>query len=100
MKHGPKSPKIALIFNPYAGKKKNFLSLARGKLTALEDIKDLLKQYQISAEYWPTKYPGHATVLAKVAAQKKYNLVISAGGDGTVGETANGLIHSSTTLAI
>lgn len=69
-------------------------------LFTLEDLKELLDQYQIPVDFVPTKYPGHATQLAKEAADKGYKLVIGAGGDGTIGEIANGLVGSGTTLGI
>lgn len=92
--------KIKFIYNPNAGKKRNFFSIFRGRMTALEDIQELLDQYQIQADYFPTKAPGHATQLAKEAIKEGYHMVIVAGGDGTVGEVANGLIGSEITLAI
>src|SRR5260221_378434 len=90
----------ALIYNPNAGKKRKLFSLFRGKLTALEDIKDLLTKYQIPVDYFPTKHPGHATDLAKDCIKKGYKTILAAGGDGTVGEVANGLVGTDTTLGI
>lgn len=93
-------PKAKFIFNPHAGKKRNFFSIFRGKMTALEDIKQLLDQYQIPVDYFPTKAPGHATQLAKDAVKEGYHMVIVAGGDGTVGEVANGLVNTDIILGI
>jgi YegS/Rv2252/BmrU family lipid kinase len=48
-----------------------------------------------------TKYPGHALKLAaRVAQEDTNNLVVVMGGDGTIGEVANGLLHSSCILGI
>ena len=47
-----------------------------------------------------TKYPGHATELAREAAEQKVKLVGVMGGDGTVGEAINGLVHSNSILGI
>jgi diacylglycerol kinase (ATP) len=40
-----------------------------------------------------TEQPGHAKQLAREAAQAGYDLVVAAGGDGTVHEVVNGLVH-------
>ena len=47
-----------------------------------------------------TRYPGHAKILARQAADDGYDTVIAVGGDGTVNETASGLVGTSTALAI
>jgi diacylglycerol kinase (ATP) len=87
-----------LIYNPNAGKKRSTFSGSNG--IALEDISDLLTQYQIDADFFPTKKPGHATQLAKDSIPEGYSSVLVAGGDGTVGEVANGLVGSDVTLGI
>ena len=47
----------------------------------------------------PTKFKGHATELAKQAALAGCQLVLAAGGDGTLGEVANGLAGTDTMMA-
>ena len=47
----------------------------------------------------PTQAPGHATKLAQNAVDAGCHVVIAAGGDGTLGEVANGLAGSETILA-
>ncbi len=88
--------KAKLIFNPHAGKKKKGL----GKLTSLDEVRKLLTQYQIEYDPYPTKYPGHASVLSRQAIKQGYKTVLVAGGDGTVGEVAQGLVGSDITLGI
>ncbi len=46
-----------------------------------------------------TQAPGHATTLAQQAVQNGRQLVLAAGGDGTLGEVANGLAGTDTILA-
>jgi YegS/Rv2252/BmrU family lipid kinase len=41
-----------------------------------------------------TEAPGHAIELAKNAAEKGYDMVVSVGGDGTINEIVNGLYAS------
>jgi diacylglycerol kinase family enzyme len=48
---------------------------------------------------WVVTHPGHAQELARAAVAQHYDLVIAAGGDGTVNEVANGLIGSDVVLA-
>ncbi len=90
--------KVKLIYNPQAGKKRQIIP--GQKQITLEDIKDLLAQYQIEADYYPTKGPEDAQRLAKQSQKQGYELVIAAGGDGTVSEVAIGLIGSEVRLGI
>ncbi len=46
-----------------------------------------------------TRFAGHAETLARDAANRGQRMVLAAGGDGTLGEIANGLVHSDTILA-
>jgi len=48
----------------------------------------------------PTEYAGHATELAQEAATAGHQVVLAAGGDGTLGEVANGLAGSATALGV
>ena len=45
-------------------------------------------------EHALTEAPGHAIELAKTAAKKGYDMVVSVGGDGTINEIVNGLYAS------
>lgn len=47
-----------------------------------------------------TKHEGHARELAKRYVEEKVDIVVACGGDGTVNEIANPLIHTKTILAI
>ena len=51
----------------------------------------LLKNIGLRFEHDLTEAPGHAIELAKSAAEKGYELVVSVGGDGTINEVVNGL---------
>src|SRR5258705_214175 len=87
------------IYNPKAGHKAKLLSL-KHPLLSLEDIKALLKRYQIPFDSFPTRSAGHATELARQSVKEGYGTVIVAGGDGTVGEAANGLVGTDVNLGI
>jgi diacylglycerol kinase (ATP) len=47
-----------------------------------------------------TERPGHATDLAREAAASGAESVLAVGGDGTISEVANGLVRTSTALAV
>jgi len=90
--------KTKLIYNPHAGGK--WPSFFHDPATRLEDIRDLLKKYEIDFDESPTTAPGDVLKLARAAAKAGYDRVLVAGGDGTVGEAANGLIGTDTALGI
>ena len=46
-----------------------------------------------------TTSAGHATELARAAAQRGFDAVVACGGDGTMNEVANGLAGSDTAMA-
>ena len=57
-------------------------------------IMALLKSIGLRFEHDWTEAPGHATELAREAAQKGYEQIVSVGGDGTIHEVVNGLYAS------
>ena len=83
---------LQLIVNPTAG---NGRAKAIGERAAayLTEKKELFSMIF-------TEYSGHATELARQAAEAGIDTVIAVGGDGTVSETAAGLMHTQTALGI
>ena len=83
--------KATLIYNPLAGPA------------------DMQATIHAVAKFWqnkgwqttlrPTRYAGHAVALAREAAVLGERLVLAVGGDGTLGEVANGLANSETIMA-
>ncbi len=59
---------------------------------AVADLKSMVEEFG-GADWAGTVYPTHATTLSKQAAEDGYDLVIAAGGDGTVHEVINGLMQ-------
>jgi diacylglycerol kinase (ATP) len=83
--------RAALIYNPRAG-----------QLNIEPKIKPVVEFWQ--KEGWridvqASQAPGHATELARRAAEDGVSLVLAAGGDGTVSQVANGLAGSEAILA-
>ncbi len=76
--------KVKLIVNPNAD-----LGRAWHGAADLRPIVDTLG----GADWTGTVYPTHAVELARQAAEQGYELVIAAGGDGTVHEIVNGLMQ-------
>ena len=56
------------------------------------DLRPIVEEFG-GADWSGTVYPTHATELAREAAEDGYELVIAAGGDGTVHEVVNGLMQ-------
>ena len=75
-----------VIVNPLAG--------AGRTAKKWPQIMGLLKSIGLRFEYDVTEAPGHAIELAKSAAKKGYELVVSVGGDGTINEIVNGLYNA------
>ena len=84
--------KTKFIINPIAG---------TGKQVDIENniLKNIDKNiFDYDIEY--TLKPNHATDISRNAIKKKYELIVSVGGDGTASECAGGLIGSETALAV
>ncbi|MBQ9705863.1 MAG: acylglycerol kinase family protein, partial [Paludibacteraceae bacterium] len=77
---------LGIIINPKSGKaayRKQRLYLFR-----------LLKQRRESFTYKVTKYAGHATELARELVERGYDRILVLGGDGTLSETIDGIMHA------
>src|SRR4051794_36630598 len=72
-----------VIYNPAAG---------RGRAERL--LQALPPALASGIELRPTARAGHATELARQAADEGFAKVVAAGGDGTVHEVANGVLQS------
>lgn len=75
-----------LIYNPTSGREKI--------RKYLPYILERLEQAGYETSTHATTGPGDAVRAAKEAAERQYDLVIAAGGDGTVNEVINGLAAS------
>jgi diacylglycerol kinase (ATP) len=94
----PPGTRVKVIVNPASGKKAGiFVTNSAG----LSEVQVVLQENGIEADFVETEYPEHATDIARQAAKDGYEFVIACGGDGTVAETARGLIgNKKVTLGI
>ncbi|MEI6173876.1 MAG: diacylglycerol kinase family protein [Bacteroidota bacterium] len=92
MSEGSSKKQILFIINPISGV---------GKLKGVEHIiSERLDNSLFDSSIVYTNAPGHATEISRKAAADGMDIVVAVGGDGTVNETAAGLVGTETTLAI
>lgn len=84
--------KILTIVNPISGTK--------SKSDAHSLLETYLNKDLFDYEIRYTDHPGHATEMARKAAENGYDIVVAVGGDGTVNEVARSLVNTPTALAI
>jgi len=77
-------PPFYIIVNPISGH--------GAGAEAVPEIHNQLKKLNLSYDLVQTQQPGHAIELSREAALKGYEVVVAAGGDGTVNEVLNGLM--------
>ena len=85
--------RAAIVYNPVARGLSH-----RGHL--LKRATAVLARQGIEATLIPTKGPGTAGGQARRQIEAGRDLIIAAGGDGTINEIANGMLHSGVPLAI
>jgi len=60
----------------------------------------LLDAHGITVDSIPTSGPGNAAEIARCAVERGADLILVAGGDGTINEAVNGMVHSDVPLGI
>jgi diacylglycerol kinase (ATP) len=88
-----RAKRAAIIYNPVAR------SLSRN-MHLLERAVAVLDRQGIEGRLIGTTAPGSASGQARHEIEDGCDLIIAAGGDGTVNEVANGMLHSGVPLAI
>ena len=84
--------KIRFIINPKSG-------IGKQKIVERR-IETYLDKAAFDYEICYTQAKAHAIELSREAAQMGYAAVIAVGGDGTVNEVAQGLLHTQTAMGI
>jgi diacylglycerol kinase (ATP) len=91
--------RTVLILNPVAGKSPLAETQEEHK-SIEEEIRTALRIYDIEPEVWHTTLEDPGEGLARKAADEHVDLVIAAGGDGTIHAIASGLIWGESILGI
>jgi YegS/Rv2252/BmrU family lipid kinase len=81
------------IINPKSGDRKN-------RKAIVKDISQCFNKSSTNFKIVYTAAAGDGVRIAKNAIEGKYDVVIAAGGDGTVNDVANGLVNSQIPLGI
>ncbi len=79
-----------IIINPHSGNKN----------TSKAIIRKIKKYLTVPYKIYYTQYAGHGAELAKKAVNKKVDIVIAVGGDGTINEIAGSLVNTSSSLGV
>ena len=87
--------KHLFIINPKSG-----TVSANRRTQVIELIERKANVYRKNIEIVFTQKAGHATELARDAAQKNVDVVVAVGGDGTMNEIAKSLINSEISMGI
>jgi YegS/Rv2252/BmrU family lipid kinase len=85
--------KVLVIFNPKAGKENQSSEIRL-------EIAKHFNLPQWAPEIYETTGKENVTAICRAACERGTSLVIAAGGDGTVADVANGLVHSQVPLGI
>ena len=87
--------KPVLIYNPVAGALRK-----SGREAGLQRTIQTLQESGLTVEAVPTTHAGAATEIARSAVDCGADLILVAGGDGTINEVANGMIPSHVPLGV
>lgn len=82
---------MVIVFNPVAGRRRAHL---------LWRVLDVLVANGVRLDLAETQRAGHAEALTREAVRRGEQMVVAAGGDGTIAEVANGLMGSTASLGV
>jgi YegS/Rv2252/BmrU family lipid kinase len=86
--------KTIIIYNPFAGK------MGAGGLKRLSSAADILREAGHDTWLVPTQGPGTAGAIAQQHIADGAELILAAGGDGTINEIAAGVAFSDVPLGV
>lgn len=79
--------KIKVILNPYANR--------WGARTRAGELGEMLAMADQTCDMTITQAPGEAIEVAEAAVREGYDVVVAAGGDGTINEVINGVLRAT-----
>jgi YegS/Rv2252/BmrU family lipid kinase len=85
--------RLRFIFNPRCGR-------PRRNAAILPSLRSFIAARALDADIVCTEGPGHATEIARDAVADGCLRVIAVGGDGTVNEVAQALVHTPAAMAL
>ncbi|MDG5813834.1 YegS/Rv2252/BmrU family lipid kinase [Chitinispirillales bacterium ANBcel5] len=108
----PRFKKVKVIVNPHSGQGiklpspiLKFIGLRKRSLDQIQNAKQLtetirlyLNEIGMYPEFYVSKSSEDATQTARACAKNRYDLVIAAGGDGSINAVINGLAKSEVTF--
>lgn len=84
--------KLVVIYNPFSGRRK------------VKDLPAMINYFLKDSGYdiivWPTEKASDVITLTNKAVREKADIVVAAGGDGTVNQVAARLVNTDITLGI
>ena len=83
---------VLFIINPHSGRNRN----KQVEKTAM----DLLSPDLFTVDFVYTRYAGHALELSRLGVAKGYDIIVAVGGDGTIHEVSQSVIHSNSAMAV
>jgi len=88
--------RIRVLYNPNSGRKAGLPTNG----TSAEFLRDLLERHQLGDELLETASEEEAVDATRSAAADGYDVVVAAGGDGSIGLVARELLGTDTALGI
>jgi YegS/Rv2252/BmrU family lipid kinase len=85
--------KLRIVFNPRSGRPRRIAPV-------LPLLRSFISERALDADLVCTEGPGHATEIARDAVAAGCQRVVAVGGDGTVNEVAQALIHTPAALGL
>jgi diacylglycerol kinase (ATP) len=85
--------KLRFVFNPRSGRQ-------RRNASVLPMLRNFISARALDADVVCTEGPGHATEIARDAVAAGCLRIVAVGGDGTVNEVAQALIHTPAALGL
>ncbi len=84
--------KVIVIYNPFSGRRKT--------KNLPETIHRLIDKTLFDVEVWPTEKADDVILLTEKAILEKADIVLGAGGDGTINQIASRLVNTGISLGI